>query len=101
MVFHKIVNGIIPVTLPNYIVICRSEGMQYTRHNAQISYRSDISTYISTIVPCSDAIRNSFYYRSMLIWNGLPLCIRQSESFFTFKAKLFKYLWSANTVWPD
>ena len=62
---------------------------------------SDTSTYMSTTVPCSDAFRNSFFHRSMLNWNSLPVCIRQSERISTFKAKLIKYLWAADTGWPD
>ena len=45
MTFYKIVNNIIPVSLPTYIVLCRPEGTRYTRHNAQIIDRSDTSTY--------------------------------------------------------
>ena len=81
MLFYKIVNSKIPVSFPNYIVICRLEGTQYTRRNAQIIYRSDTSTYINTIVARSDAYRNSFFHRYMLKWNSLPVCIRQSEQF--------------------
>ena len=101
MTFYKIVNNIIPVSLPTYIVLCRPEGTRYTRHNAQIIDRSDTSTYMSTTVPCSDAFRNSFFHRSMLKWNSLPVCIRQSERISTFKVKLIKHLWAADTVWPD
>ena len=101
MTFYKIVNNIIPVSLPTYIVLCRPEGTRYTRHNAQIIDRSDTSTYMSTTVPCSDAFRNSFFHRSMLKWNSLPVCIRQSERISTFKVKLIKHLWTADTVWPD
>ena len=101
MTFYKIVNSIIPVSLPTYIVLCHPEGTRCTRHNAQIIDRSDTLTYMSTTVPCSDAFRNSFFHRSMLKWNSLPVCIRQSEQISTFKAKLIKYLWAANTVWPD
>ena len=93
MTFYKIVNSIIPFSLPTYIVLCRPEGTRYTSHNAQIIDRSDTSTYMSTTVPCSDALRNSFFHRSMLKWNSLPVCIRQSEQISTFKAKLIKYLW--------
>ena len=91
----------IPVSLPDYIVIYRPEGTHYTRQNAQIIDRSDFSTYKCTIVPCSNAFRYSFFHRSMLKWNSLPVTVRQSERISTFKADLIKHLWAADTVWPD
>ena len=36
---------------------------------------------------------NSFYYRVHLLWNLLPLDIRESESLSTFQSKVLKYLW--------
>ena len=101
MLFYKVVNNMIPVSLPDYMVICRPEGTHYTRRNAQIIDRSDFSTYKSTIVPCSNAFRNSFFHRSMVKWNSLPVGVRQSERISIFKSDLIKHLWAADTVWPD
>ena len=54
VLFYKIVNSMIPVSLPGYITQCCSEGIRYTRHNAPIIDRSDVSTYTSSVVPESD-----------------------------------------------
>ena len=69
-----------PPPPPN--VICRPEGTPCSKHNDQIIYRSDTSTYINTIVPCSDTFRNSFFHRSMLKWNTSMYLVTGSPSGF-------------------
>ena len=101
ILFYKIVNGVVPISLPNYITVCEPEGTQYTRRNAQIIDRSDVSTYNCSIVPRIDAFRNSYFYRTMRKWNSLPVGIRQSEGISAYKSSLIEYLWAADTVWPD
>ena len=102
MLFYKIVNKFVPVSLPGYITVCQPEGSRYTRRNAQIHDMTDISTYKSSIVPCSNAFRDSFFYRSMIRWNDLPVIVRQSECISGFKSSLTKHLWTAaDDDWPD
>jgi endonuclease/exonuclease/phosphatase family metal-dependent hydrolase len=101
VLFYKIVNNIIPLELPDYITVCVPEGSRYTRRNAQIHELTDTSTYESSIVPCIDAFRHSFYYRTMLRWNDLPIGIRQAECLTKFKTALQIHLWTADDDWPD
>ena len=37
----------------------------------------------------------SFYYRVHLLWNLLPLDIRESESLSIFQCKILQYLWKS------
>ena len=102
VLFYKVVNNLIPVKLPDYITVCQPEGLRYTRRNAQIHDMIDVSTYKSGIVPCSNDLRHSFFYRSMIRWNDLPVAVRQSESIYGFKSNLTKHLWThADDDWPD
>ena len=94
VLFYKVVNNLIPVKLPDYITVCQPEGLRYTRRNAQIHDMIDVSTYKSGIVPCSNDLRHSFFYRSMIRWNDLPVAVRQSESIYGFKSNLTKHLWT-------
>ena len=94
-------NNIIPLKLPNYINVCMPEGSRYTRRNAQIHDVTDTSTYESSIVPCNDAFRYSFFQRTMLRWNDLPVNIRQVECLTKFKTSLQNHLWTAADDWPD
>ena len=47
--------------------------------------------------------RDSYFNRIVLIWNNLPLVIRQCQSYSTFKAKLYKYYYDKldNDFDPD
>ena len=101
MLFYKIVYKFVPVSLPGYITVCQPEGSRYTRRNAQIHDMTDISTYKSSIVPCTDAFRYSFFYRTMLRWNSLPVDVRQSDYISKFKVNVIKHLWTADNDWPD
>ena len=98
ILFYKIVNGVVPISLPSYITVCEPEGTRYTRHNAQIIDRSDVSTYNCGVVPRIDAFRNSYFYRTMRKWNSLPVGIRQSEGISAYTSSLMEYLWAADTT---
>ncbi len=101
MLFYKVVNNLVPISLPDYIDVAEAGTARYTRSTAPIIEGHDTSTYCSSVVPNCDSFRNSYFYRTMLLWNTLPACVRQSESISMFKNKLNEYLWSADTSWPD
>ena len=56
---------------------------------------------LCSIVPTCDAFKNSYFNRTMLIWNELPLAVRQASGISSFKTKLIEYLCSADKDWPD
>ncbi len=62
---------------------------------------SDTTTLISSIVFSSDVFSNSYFYRTMKMWNSLPADVRRTEGISAFKSKLIEYLWTADTSWPD
>ena len=51
--------------------------------------------YVSSVLPRSDnnCFSNSFFYRSHLAWNRLPLDIRDTVNQVQFRIKLADYLW--------
>ena len=61
----------------------------------------DTTTLHCSIVPTCDAFKNGYFYRTMLIWNKLPVTVRQANSISSFKTKLVKHLRSADKEWPD
>ena len=101
VLFYKIVNKLVPVELPDHIRICNAEGTRLTRRTADIHDLTDISTYQCNISPSTDALRNSFFFRTMLNWNSLPMSIRQREGLTLFKSSLTSHLWSPDVEWPD
>ena len=101
VLFYKIVNGLVPISLPSYITISMPDNVRYTRRNAPIHNLSDSSTYQCSVVPNSNAFSHSYFYRTMLRWNKVPSSVRQSERISAFKIVLNEFLWSSDTDWPD
>ncbi len=101
VMFYKIVNELVPISLPSYIAACVPDDVRYTRRNATIQDLSDSSTYKCSITPNCDAFRYSFFYRTVHRWNSLPVSIRQATSLAAMKSSLTMFLWSADTDWPD
>ena len=99
--FYKIVNGLVSISLPEYITVAETGTMRYTRSTAPVIDGLDTSTYTCSVVPNCDSFRNSFFYRTMLLWNTLPAHVRQTEKISNFKTKLTNFLWSSDMCWPD
>ena len=98
---YKIVNSQVPINLPDYITFLDNSRTRHTRRTAAIIDGDDTTTLHCSIAPTCDAFKNSYFYRTMLIWNKLPLAVRQASGISTFKTKLIEYLWSADRDWPD
>ena len=99
--FFKIVNVLVHITLPNYITVAEADRVRYTRQTAAIVDYVDVTTFRCDIVPNCDCFRNSYFYRTMLHWNKLPVSVRQVGGIASFKSALTEFLWSADTSWPD
>ena len=101
LMFYKIVNRLVPITLPSYISLCQPDDVRYTRRNAPIHNLTDTTTFQCNITPSCDTFKNSFFHRTMHYWNSLPVSVRQSERISVFKTSLKHYLWSNGIEWPD
>ena len=101
VMFYKIVNSLVPINLPDYISPTEADQVRYTRRTAAIIDFTDISTYNCSIVPTCDSFRKGFFYRTMLLWNRLPLEVRQTSNISAFKASIIDRLWSVDIRWPD
>ncbi len=101
VLFYKIVNKMVPIEFPEEISVCNSEGLRLTRQTAAVHDLSDVTTYRFSSTPSSDAYKHSFFYRTVLRWNSVPVDIRQSGVLSLFKSSLTRYLWSPDVDWPD
>ena len=101
VMFYKIVNGIVPVSLPDYISIIQPEDTRYTRSSALIHNLTDTSSYQCNVPINNDIFKNSFFCSAIRIWNSLPETVRQTERISLYKPMLLRYIWSPDTVWPD
>ena len=99
--FYKIVNKLVPIDFPSYISVVVPEGTRYTRSSAAVHEKTDFTLYSCKMIPSNDAFRHSYFYRTVLNWNKLPIFVRQSEGLTTFKRTLKSFLWSVDSEWPD
>ncbi|MCP4461100.1 MAG: reverse transcriptase family protein [Cytophagales bacterium] len=89
--FHKIVYGIVPINIPNYLTLFSGNSRLRSSHLDELSY-------VSSIIPnSSDAnkLKKSFFYRTHMTWNSIPLEIRELGSLTEFRSKLEAHLWSS------
>ena len=70
ILFYRIVNSLINIVLPDYITVVHPEYSRYTRNTALDSY-----THSCPITSPCDNFKHNFFYRSMMLWNKLPLII--------------------------
>ena len=97
--FHSIVYGHSPIQLPDYFVSCPNGYLnpditgKYFQRNTRYANSFDRLMFKSTIVPKIDAFREDFFYRTVDLWNTLPVVIREIESEDVFKIKLKEHLW--------
>ena len=97
ILFFKIIHDLIPLKLPYYLKFYEGNSRLRTCHLDRLSLVSSIKPKCNVI---SDTNKNSplyksFYYRVHLLWNLLPLDIRESESLSIFQCKILKYLWKS------
>ena len=99
--FHSIVNLQSPASLPFYIKFFDSSSSRQLRscHLDRLCLVSSISPEISYSyshkLPGGSEYKtfeNSFFYRTHLLWNRLPISIRELNHT-KFKAKVIEYLW--------
>ena len=92
---HKVINKLKPVDLPSYLSFFEGQTRLRSSHLDSLSL-------VSTILPKSsqtstrshNPFLNSFFYRAHILWNKLPLTIREISCPITFKVCLKKHLWS-------
>ena len=89
IMLHKIIRGYMPISLPNYISFFTGKSRLRFCHLDRLSL-------VSSIIPrtcagqgtTTNALANSFFYRSHLLWNKLPIEIRSIETISKFKVAL-------------
>ena len=99
--FHAIVNMQSPAKLPAYMKFYDNGSSRQLRtsHYDRLCLISSISPKISHSYSHNlpggseyKTFENSFFYRTHLLWNRLPISIRELNHT-KFKAKVIEYLW--------
>ena len=95
--FYKIIYKLIPVSLPAYISPYNGDSTSRLRNT-----RMDDMSYVvnqNTVIPLDTAHSNRkffkfFFYRTMHIWNSLPLNIRKICTLVKFKLEVKNFQWN-------
>ena len=100
ILFHSIVYGTSPIKLPDYY-ISRPTGFinpdtsgRYFQRSTRNTCYFDHLMFKCKTTPKIDAFREDFFYRTMGLWNNLPLDLRETTSGDCFKIKLKEHLWT-------
>ena len=101
ILFYKIIHSLISIKLPPEFYIPEANAVRHTRNTANIVDHRDRTTIRCSIRPNCDSFRNSFFLRTMNIWNKIPYNIRQVDKISIFKTLILKLLWKADMDWPD
>ena len=110
VIFHKIFYNNYFVKLPSYFRLCNTEDRSRLRSNvvppnyfdsqrstldlsSMRALSSDNLSLKCTVEPRAPAFKNSFFFRAHMLWNFLPITIRQETNQPTFKKLLILHLW--------
>ena len=95
--FHKVLNNLIPVSLPYYLSLYQGTSRLRRCHLDSLSIVSSILPKLSqnshNTCTSNNPLEKSFFYRTHILWNGLPLQVRQIVSTSLFKSEVTKHLW--------
>ena len=89
--FHKVLNDLTAISLPSYLSFYRGGSRLRNCHLDNLSIVSSLTPTRS-----NNPLAKSFFYRTHLLWNRLPLQLRQIQSSSLFKSELVQYLWKAH-----
>ena len=96
--FHKIINNNICISFPAYLrLVTRTEIVTHRLR----STRLDPLCFKHDFGPCKEVFNNSFFPRSYIAWNRLPLEIKMLESYEAFQLTLKQHLWDTLLERPD
>ena len=88
----KVIQGMIPVCLPEYLSWFNGDSRLRTTH-------LDRSSLVCSLIPSSRSsskfLERSFFYRTHSFWNSIPLEIRELGSLSLFKSRLEDHLWES------
>ena len=93
VMFHKIFYNFSVVKLPSFLLRQDGSNDTYFQRQTRNFNDSDGLKIKCTIPPRVNAFKDSFFYRSHILWNSLPWEIRNVQITDNFKAKLEQHLW--------
>ena len=90
--FHLIIHKMSPIQLPSYLRFFEGTTLR-SSHYDNLSLISNVFPAGQVNPSSNRGFSNSYFYRTHLLWNRLPLSLREIISPSEFKSKLIKYIW--------
>ena len=91
---HLIVNDFSCVKLPNYLRFFSGSTRLRSTHLDHLCLVTDISPRGISLPNYGKGFASSFFYRAHLMWNRLPLRLREIKRPGLFKVELIKHIWN-------
>ena len=92
--FHLVVHNISFIKLPPYLHLFMGGSRLRFTHLDHLSIISDIIPKQAFDTISKRGFNNSYFYRTHLSWNRLPLTLRQIKRPSLFKEKLLTFIWT-------
>ena len=90
--FHLIIYRMSPITLPSYLKFYEGTRLRFS-HFDHLSLLSDITPAGQINSSSNRGFANSYFYRTHLLWNRLPLSLREIIRPSEFRTKLIQFIW--------
>ena len=97
LLFHQIINHRICIPLPSYLRMVTPEEVESnlrSTHLDPLCFKHDLGL-------CKQVFDHSFFPRTYMAWNRLPLEIKVIENYDLYKLKLKQYIWITLKEKPD
>ena len=102
VLFYKIINKLVNIDLPKYVIRIEPHMIkQVTRDTNESAKSIDKLKYKCCIAPKVDSFKKSYFYRTVVQWNLLPLNVRTIENIDKFEIDLKEHMWLILGLKPD
>ena len=101
VLFHRIVYNSVNIDMPEYIKLLTPSTVSNTRVFASVASSHDNLTYKCQVKTRVDVFKFSFFPRTVIVWNALPLKIREIADPTDFSSNLKEHLWILLGIKPD
>ncbi|MCP4457467.1 MAG: hypothetical protein GY816_05480 [Cytophagales bacterium] len=91
ILFHKAVHRYIPLDIPEYLTLFNGNTRLRSSHLDNLSF---VSSLIPKASNNTTNLEKSFFYRTHMKWNELPLELREIKSISEYRSKVEAHLWS-------
>ena len=99
--FHSVVYNLSCVKLPDYLTFFSGSTRLRSTHLDQLCFISSVQPRGITATDSRRGFSNTFFYRAHLIWNKLPLLLREVSNPGMFRIDLVKYIWTEIVSSPE